>query len=213
MATDTPLIDPSSDIPFTPRSRRCSRRDRGGRCPPASVADRKRPHRALRRQPADRAQAVQNLVSRGLVEIRRGKGTFVTQPKITQELTALSGFVEDMQALGTTPTARLLDKQSSRRDKTVARQLAPARPGTRVVRIRRVRLADGVPLSFDETYLPRELGEKIITKRPRGSARSSRSSRRSTTCRSSRPSTGWKRSRPNPSWRRPSASQPAARSS
>jgi GntR family transcriptional regulator len=35
--------------------------------------------------------------------------------------------------------------------------------GERVVRIRRVRLADGVPLSFDETYLPLELGKKIIT--------------------------------------------------
>ena len=46
-------------------------------------------------------RAIQNLVSRGLVEIRRGKGTFVAAPKITQELTELSGFVEDMRALGT----------------------------------------------------------------------------------------------------------------
>ena len=42
-------------------------------------------------------KAIQNLVERGLVEVRRGKGTFVTQPKITQELTELTGFVEDMQ--------------------------------------------------------------------------------------------------------------------
>ena len=56
-------------------------------------------------------KAIQNLVERGLVEVRRGKGTFVTEPKITQELTELTGFVEDMQALGRTPTARLLDKR------------------------------------------------------------------------------------------------------
>ena len=56
-------------------------------------------------------KAIQNLIERGLVEVRRGKGTFVTQPKITQELTELTGFVEDMQALGRTPTARLLDKR------------------------------------------------------------------------------------------------------
>ena len=31
-------------------------------------------------------RAIQNLVSRGLVEIRRGKGTFVAAPKITQDL-------------------------------------------------------------------------------------------------------------------------------
>ena len=48
---------------------------------------------------------------RGLVEIRRGKGTFVLQPKITLELTELSGFVEDMQSLGRRASARLLDKQ------------------------------------------------------------------------------------------------------
>jgi GntR family transcriptional regulator len=31
------------------------------------------------------------------------------------------------------------------------------------VRVQRVRLADGVPLSFDETYLPRQVGEKVMT--------------------------------------------------
>ena len=45
-------------------------------------------------------KAIQNLVERGLVEVRRGKGTFVTLPKIMQDLTELTGFVEDMQALG-----------------------------------------------------------------------------------------------------------------
>jgi GntR family transcriptional regulator len=107
-------------------------------------------------------RAVQNLVSRGLVEIRRGKGTFVAAPKITQELTELSGFVEDMHALGRKPTARVISKEIVNADETVATQLALTK-GERVVRIRRVRLADGIPLSFDETYLPLEIGKKIIT--------------------------------------------------
>jgi GntR family transcriptional regulator len=63
-------------------------------------------------------KAIQNLVERGLVEVRRGKGTFVIQSKITQELTELTGFAEGMQALGRTPT-------------------------------------------FDETYLPHEIREKV----------------------------------------------------
>jgi GntR family transcriptional regulator len=105
-------------------------------------------------------KAIQNLVERGLVEVRRGKGTFVTQPKITQELTELTGFVEDVRAVGRTPAARLLDKRIVAADEAVAHQLALA-PGTLVVRLRRVRLADGVAMSFDETYLPRELGEKV----------------------------------------------------
>jgi GntR family transcriptional regulator len=107
-------------------------------------------------------KAIQNLIERGLVEVRRGKGTFVTQPKITQELTELTGFVEGMQALGRNPTARLLDERIVAADGAVAHHLALA-PGTLVVRLRRVRLADGVAMSFDETYLPRDIGEKVAS--------------------------------------------------
>src|ERR1700721_2183069 len=69
-------------------------------------------------------QAIQNLIRRGLIEIRRGKGTFVLEPKITQELTQLSGFVEDMQSLGRNASARLLDKQTVPASESVARQLS-----------------------------------------------------------------------------------------
>jgi GntR family transcriptional regulator len=106
-------------------------------------------------------KTIQNLVDSGLIEIRRGKGTFVTQPKMTQELTELSGFVEDMRALGRHPTARVVSKQIVEASESVARQLAlPV--GAMVVRIERVRLADNVPMSFDETYLPQEIGEKVM---------------------------------------------------
>jgi GntR family transcriptional regulator len=105
---------------------------------------------------------IDHLVRRGLVEIRRGKGTFVTRPKLTQELTELTGFVEDMQALGHHATARVLDQQLLAATDAVARQLELP-PGTPVVRIQRVRLADDIPLSFDETYLPRALGAKVLT--------------------------------------------------
>jgi len=106
-------------------------------------------------------KAVEGLVGRGLLEIRRGRGTYVCLPKIRQELTELSGFVEDMQALGRTPTARLLDKRVVAADSTVAARLGLAK-GARVYRLERVRLADGVPVSFDETYLPYEIGRKVV---------------------------------------------------
>jgi GntR family transcriptional regulator len=54
----------------------------------------------------------------------------------------------------------LLDKRIVAADETVARHLALP-PGTLVFRLQRVRLADNVPMSFDETYLPRGLGEKV----------------------------------------------------
>jgi GntR family transcriptional regulator len=107
-------------------------------------------------------KAIQNLSDRGLIKIRRGTGTFVTQPTITQDLTELTGFVEDMEALGHTATARLIDRVVVAADGNVARRLALA-AGTRVMRIRRVRLANGVSMSLDETYLPLDIGEKIVT--------------------------------------------------
>jgi GntR family transcriptional regulator len=107
-------------------------------------------------------RAIQNLIGHGLVEIRRGKGTFVSSPKIVQELTELSGFVEDMHAIGRKPTARVLGKEIVVATETVARHLALTK-GQHVIRIRRVRLGDGIPLSFDETFLPLEIGKKIVT--------------------------------------------------
>src|ERR1700733_12799530 len=105
--------------------------------------------------------AIQSLIGRGMVEIRRGKGTFTIEPIITQELTALTGFVEDMHALGKVPSAKVLDRRLVAASETVAKQLAVPR-GAMVARIQRVRLADGSPLSFDETYLPHGLGVKVM---------------------------------------------------
>lgn len=104
---------------------------------------------------------IQNLARRGLVEIRRGKGTFVAQPKIVQELTSLTGFVEDMQALGLRATARLIDQNVVAAPKIVAAQLEIPE-GTPVVKIRRVRLADNKPMSLDETYLPHDIGVQVM---------------------------------------------------
>ncbi|MFL9868134.1 GntR family transcriptional regulator [Paraburkholderia fungorum] len=106
-------------------------------------------------------KTVQNLITRGLIEIRRGKGTFVTQPRLTQPLTELSGFVEDMRAHGRHPSARLLARRIENASEAVAARLA-LEPGTPVVHIQRVRIADGTPLSFDETWLPQDIGEKIV---------------------------------------------------
>jgi GntR family transcriptional regulator len=106
-------------------------------------------------------RAIQNLVQRGLVEIRRGRGTFVLEPRIEAELTKLSGFVEDMTAAGRKPSARVLSQGVVPATARIAERLQLGR-GTRVMRIERVRLADGLPVSFDQTYLPLALGRKII---------------------------------------------------
>jgi GntR family transcriptional regulator len=106
-------------------------------------------------------RAIQNLIQRGMVEIRRGRGTFVLAPKVLQELTKLTGFVEDMDTHGRKASARVVSQGVVAASSRVARHLDIS-TGTRVMRIERVRLADSVPMSFDETYLPLEIGRKIV---------------------------------------------------
>jgi GntR family transcriptional regulator len=106
-------------------------------------------------------KAVQELERLGLIEIRRGRGTFVRAEKLAQEFTELTGFVEDMVALGLQPSAKVLGTDPMEADETVARQLrVPI--GTEVMQIRRVRIGDGLALSLDETYLPMDLGRKVV---------------------------------------------------
>jgi GntR family transcriptional regulator len=106
--------------------------------------------------------AIQNLVNRNVLEIRRGRGTFVCEKKITSELTELTGFVEDMTSLGLSASARVLEKTIVEADEMVARNLQIL-VGQKVVKIRRVRIGDGVPLSLDETYLLLHIGEKLLS--------------------------------------------------
>jgi len=106
-------------------------------------------------------RAIQNLVSRGLLEIRRGLGTFVLSPRIEAEITKLTGFVEDMNAAERKASARVVSQGVVAASARVAERLQLAK-GTKVMQIKRVRLADGMPISFDETYLPLPLGKQIV---------------------------------------------------
>ena len=106
-------------------------------------------------------RAIQNLVQRRVLEIRRGRGTFILNPQIDQDLTKLTGFVEDMNAHGRKATARVLRQDIVAATARVAEHLSLAK-GTRVTRIERVRLADGIPMSFDETFLTLEIGKQIV---------------------------------------------------
>lgn len=106
-------------------------------------------------------RAMQDLVQEGLVYRLRGRGAFVRSLRIVQELTALTGFVEDMLELGHRPLARLVKAEQVPANETVAAKLnLPI--GETVTYIERVRLANEIPLSFDTTWLPNDLGQKIV---------------------------------------------------
>jgi GntR family transcriptional regulator len=96
-------------------------------------------------------QALQELVVEGRLERIQGKGTFVAKPKVAQAL-QLTSYTEDMRAQGLEPTSRVLEVGYVTADDDMAERL-DIRPGGRVLRIERLRLANGEPMAIEATHL------------------------------------------------------------
>jgi GntR family transcriptional regulator len=99
--------------------------------------------------------ALDDLAREGYLSRRRGSGTYVQQPKISQELT-MTSFSEDMRRRGMVPGSRTL---------SLAHELAGARlgralqvsPGDKILVIKRLRLADGETMAIETLHLPEAL--------------------------------------------------------
>ncbi|CAG2129888.1 GntR family transcriptional regulator [Ralstonia mannitolilytica] len=105
-------------------------------------------------------QALADLQNEGLIYRRHGKGTFVSQPKAFQNVTALQGFAEAMSAQGHAIRNRVLKLQTVPAPADVAQALRLA-PGAPVTELHRVRLLDQAPVSLEVTWLPEALGRIV----------------------------------------------------
>ncbi|CAG2158345.1 HTH-type transcriptional repressor NagR [Cupriavidus numazuensis] len=105
-------------------------------------------------------QALSHLEREGLIFKRHGKGSFVSQPKAFQNVTALEGFAEAMSRMGHEIVNRVVsfDFVPARAD--VAHRL-DLEPGTTVTEIHRVRLLNRAPVSYEITFLPESLGRQL----------------------------------------------------
>lgn len=99
-------------------------------------------------------QAMAELESQGLVVRQHGRGTFVADLHATAtNLMTSYSFTESMKAQGRTPRTETLDFDIREANRYVAEHLR-VHLGAAVYRIRRLRLADEVPMMVECTYLP-----------------------------------------------------------
>jgi GntR family transcriptional regulator len=99
-------------------------------------------------------QALQVLKSQGFVIRQRGRGSFVSQPKVEKDITHLSGFTAEMRALGLKASSRVLEGGTLPASIEVASQLR-IEVNAPIFRLRRLRLADGLPVAIEEIWLPK----------------------------------------------------------
>jgi len=101
--------------------------------------------------------AMSNLVADGHLYSVPGKGTFVSNPKMRQDLMELTSFTEDMRNRGLRPGARLLERGvTDQASENIYRKLElPV--GEDLIRIHRLRTADEEPMCLETSYLSKNL--------------------------------------------------------
>ncbi|MEU8900161.1 GntR family transcriptional regulator [Nocardia sp. NPDC048505] len=98
-------------------------------------------------------QALRDLLVEGRIQ-RQGRGTVVSQPKMVQPL-SLRSYTEGAISLGRVPGRIVVGFDDIPADGDTAAALG-LEPGTPVMHLERVLLADGERIGLESTYLPRE---------------------------------------------------------
>jgi GntR family transcriptional regulator len=112
--------------------------------------------------------ALEELAREGFLERRHGAGTFVSEPKIAQQLT-LTSFSEDMRRRGMVAGSRALELKPMHAGARLGRALAVS-PDARVLRIQRLRLADGEPMAIETLHVPAALVPRLTRARLEGAS-------------------------------------------
>jgi GntR family transcriptional regulator len=108
-------------------------------------------------------QALRELELHGFLVARKGKGTFVAEPKINESLAQkLTGFYQDMVERGLNPVTLVLHHRVVPCPENIAVHLQVP-PGSEVIDINRVRSVGDAPIQLVNSFIPYDLCPKLAT--------------------------------------------------
>lgn len=116
-------------------------------------------------------QALNSLVNKGYLKRIKGRGTFVTKPKIVQDNTRfIESYNREMNNKGLKPITRVLGKEIILADSKIAEKLEIGE-GDKVIRIERLRFAEREnkkedishkPVLLTNVYLPYKVAREVL---------------------------------------------------
>ena len=124
---------------------------------------------ALSRATANKALA--SLVSEGLLEFRKGIGTFVRQPAISYDLRSLVSFTEKARTAGKTPSTLLLTfgKLKAREVEPQIAEWLQVTESDLLWELDRVRAVDGIPVILEHRFVVNSQCPKLTRSQAAGS--------------------------------------------
>ena len=109
-------------------------------------------------------QAIGELTAAGLLRKEKGTGTFVSRPSsngLRHKLERISSFTDMLGQSGIKAKTSVISKQLDNVDDYVAGSLFLG-SGKKIIAIRRVRVGNGTPYIYEESYLPADKFEGIL---------------------------------------------------
>jgi GntR family transcriptional regulator len=116
-------------------------------------------------------KALSNLVSEGLLEFRKGVGTFVRGRALDYNLRALVSFTDKARAAGKEPSTEVLQFETVRSEDVLddVPETLQVGPAANLYYIERLRLADGLPVILEKRYVVAEYCPGLTPEGVRGS--------------------------------------------
>jgi len=105
-------------------------------------------------------EATSRLVYEGLLRRERGKGTFVIKPRIHEESRSLLSYTEEIISRGMKAGSRLVEIKLQIPPWRI-RNILQLNKDNKIIRLKRVRLANGEPMAIQTSHLPYTLCPEI----------------------------------------------------